>query len=566
MIYGDIKLLIQVIGNQLSEGWIKVIEVVECSSIYSIDLAAILFSNILYPERHIRIYINDMEEMPIKNREFIHKLSIPTFDWAIDPKGQIRQIHIPIENTHNFLETCTLAINSYFKMIGDNNLKKYCHIGKLVDALKIKCYTNNTDNYMELIKQICYILGITNISIKKYRDFRKDIANKYFESFIASICSEIKNMPDGIYKFHKGGTIETQIGQEYCTIQRVRCFDGKVDFIDNNDCILSIKELKRDRTYFKGPLETYLLAEEGALLHLPWYGEASYAYKSTENAKGIEYISPITVSSSRRVAKSFDGEGKRLKPTGYSLLEYQHENVLKILQRIYPEKELVEYNDLQDWLYMINNYPVCSQKAAKSQNHSGEFVRFHFISEYKNMIAGLGIEKLRKLCYLNLGINSVYLVCGIRIVREYFQENSPYYLKKEHLLKFMRMEKYDSRVIFNLCNNLFDDLISFIEYFYQNKKEYLERIEEKYSNLALQLSTGSDNSNIVKILSKLEQIFVKLIGYYYEIALFLSCVLLKANIFTSFLVLGCDYKECVKKILEQRENKILFFSPEYFRK
>lgn len=540
------------------------IEVVECSSIYSIDLAAIVFSNILYPEKHIRIYINDMVDISTKNREFLHKLSIPTFDWAIDPKGQIRQIHLPIENTHNFLEVCNLAINSYLRMIGEKSAKDYCHIGKLVDALKTKSNENCIDDYMELIKEICYILGITNISIKKYSDFKKDIVNKNFESFITSICSEIKNMPDGIYKFHKGGSIETQIGQKYCSIQRVRNFNGKIDFIDNNGCILSIKDLKRDRTYFKGPLETYLLAEEGTLLHLPWYGEASYSYKNTENTKGIEYISPITVSSSRRVAKSFDGEGKRLKPTGYSLLEYEHENILKILQRIYPEKELIEYNDLQDWVYMINNYPVCSQKAAKSQNRSGRFVRYHFISEYKNMIASSGVEKLRKLCYLNLGINSLYLVCGIRIVREYFQENSPYFFKKQHLSKFMRMEKYDSEVIFDLCNKLFDDLISFIEYFYQNKNEYFKRLEEKYSFLVSQLLTASDSSNIVKILSKLEQILVKLIGYYYEIALFLSCVILKANIFTSFLVLGSDYKECVKKIFEQREDKILFFSPEYF--
>ena len=339
---------------------------------------------------------------------------------------------------------------------------------------------------------------------------------------------------------------------------------GKIEFIDNNDCMLSVTDLKRENTYFKGPLETYLLAEEGILLHLPWYGKAKYSNKNTENIKGIEYVSPITVSSSIRVAKTFDGEGKRLKPTGYSLLEYKHENILKIMQRIYPEKEIIEYNDLQDWIYMINNYPVCSQKAAKSQSRSGKFVRYHYISEYKSMIAGAGIEKLRKLCYLNLGINSLYLVCGIRVVREYYQENSPYYLKKQHLSKFLRMEKYDSRVVFNLCKKLFNDLICFVEYFYQDKKDYLKELEEKYSVLVPQLLVESDNSNIVKVLSQVEQLLVKLIGYYYEIALFLSCVILKANIFTGFLVLGGDFKECIKEIFEQREDKILFFSPEFF--
>lgn len=61
-------------------------------------------------------------------------------------------------------------------------------------------------------------------------------------------------------------------------------------------------------TYFKGPLETYLLAEEGILLHLPWYGKAKYSNKNTENIKGIEYVSPITVSSSIRVAKHLMGK------------------------------------------------------------------------------------------------------------------------------------------------------------------------------------------------------------------------------------------------------------------
>ena len=541
-------------------------EIVECSSIYSIDLASILFSSIMYPDRRISVYINDEANISTEYRTYLHKLALPMFSWTVDPKGQIRQIHIPIENLNgcNFLNACIQAIDSYLKVLGKSDFRDEIHLRRLIKKIEGEFFTDSIEYYVELIRQILCILGVNNFSVKKYSDIKKNIIINNFDNFLFSISSQIKKLPDGNYKFHKGGSIEMRMEQDVFTIKRMSNYEGDINFIDSKNNRFSKNDLNKNEIFFKGPLETYLLAEEGMLLHLPWYGQASYSNEINENTKGIEYISPVTVSSLKRVSPAFSGRGNRLSPSGYSLIEYEHENVLKILQNVYPENKSIKFSDLDDWKYMINNYPACLQKAAKSQNRTGEFVRGHFIDEYKKILNNSFFEEFRRKNYLNLGINAIVMSCGLRILREYFQKKSPYYLNQQHLMKFMNMDKYEGKIIVNLCDDLFKNLTIFIEYFYADKKLNLNKLKDKFYVLTRQLSEEECFDNIVKLLSGLEQIIIKLTGFYYEIALFISCVMLKANIFSIFVVLGYEYEECIKKILQQREEKILYFSPEYF--
>ncbi len=540
--------------------------IVECSSIYSIDLSAILFSSVLNPQISINIYINDKADVKTEFRRFLHKLSIPTFDWAIDPNGQLRQIHIPIDNIckDEFLLSCVQAFNTYGKKLNIKNVKSWKHINQLILNLENFLSEDSIENYMELIRQIFLILGIKNISVKKYSLYKYELLNKNKNAFLLNLNNTTNKMLSGDYKFHKGGSIEAKINSKDIIIKHVCVSNNETVFKSINNEQFSLYDLNKMEMCFKGPLETYFLAEDGLLLHLPWYGKADYSFEKGRCKKGIEYITPVTVASLNRVSKEFSGLGYRLNPSGYSLIEYDHENVLKLLNCLYEENVKVTFDDLADWKYMINNFPYCSQKAAKTQNRAGEFVRVHFMNEYKKMINSHGINKFSQLNFTNLGINLIHLLCGLRISREYLHEKSPYFLNKDHLAKFMNKKAYDKEYIINISNELFKKLFDFVSFFYKSQNDELNKIKEKYDKIIMSMESTNENMDCVKLLSGLEQLLVKFAGIYYETALFITCVILKANIFTSFIVLGDDYLNCVSKIINQRSNKLMYFSPKFF--
>jgi len=70
---------------------------------------------------------------------------------------------------------------------------------------------------------------------------------------------------------------------------------------------------------------------------------------------------------------------------------------------------------------------------------------------------------------------------------------------------------------------------------------------------------------VVRAISKLEHSFEKLIFSYYEVAAFISGVLLKANIYSASIILGDDYVNLIDSLLEKRSVKKLFFKPNIYK-
>ena len=90
-------------------------KVIECSSIYAIDFAAVIYSIISGGDDEYILYINDVADTKSEYRQFISRLALPTLDWKLDPQGQLRQVHIPIENLQKeeFIENVCKAFESY---------------------------------------------------------------------------------------------------------------------------------------------------------------------------------------------------------------------------------------------------------------------------------------------------------------------------------------------------------------------------------------------------------------------------------------------------------------------
>lgn len=544
-------------------------EIVEISSIFSIDLAAVLFSREHAPSSNTDVFVNDIVDVSTDQRKYLHRLALPTLNWDIDPNGQIRQIHLPIENLtrDEFMDVLNKVIQSHLTVMCFKDKKEFEHIECLIENMRNSDSKDGIDLYIDLITQIYRISKIENVHVKNYRLHKTKILANALNKLLESICNSIKHFSNGIYKFQKGGAIEIKFDENTFFVKHIGVNDNQVYITDDEKNIFYENEFKDKAVSVKGPLETYLFSMIGELVHLPWYGDAYYRHEKDDVTINTEFISPVTVSSRTRVSCKFGGNGFRLVPSGYSLIEYDHKNVLDALASIYPEEGVqLCFEDLHDWLNMINNYPLCHQKGSKSQSRSGEFVRGHINEEYKKMINGISM-KYKNSNYLNLGTRLVYYANGLRIIREYFHNKSPHYYNDSHLSKFLNLKSFEGIEIKKMGDKLFSSFIKLLRFFYKNKSSVeLNDLQNEYENMSKKFLSNFQNEQLVKVVSKIEQVFIKVITRYYEIALFVTSAILKANIFTSFIMLGYDYMECIKKIVSMRQMKTLYFTPLFFEK
>ncbi|MDE7423564.1 MAG: hypothetical protein K2N51_07720, partial [Lachnospiraceae bacterium] len=132
-------------------------KVIECSSVYAIDFAAVIYSIISGGDDEYILYINDVADTKSEYRQFISRLALPTLDWKLDPQGQLRQVHIPIENLQKeeFIENVCKAFESYIITEGINGKDNYFSIfkNKLYEKI-LKCNDGGVEAYKELIKLI----------------------------------------------------------------------------------------------------------------------------------------------------------------------------------------------------------------------------------------------------------------------------------------------------------------------------------------------------------------------------------------------------------------------------
>lgn len=547
-------------------------KIIECSSIYAIDFAAVIYSIISSSNDEYIIYINDVAETKSEYREFISRLALPTFNWKIDPQGQLRQIHIPINDLKKkeFMEAVCNAFKSYSEKeeLSENYFKIL--IQKLSEF--VLDYDNySIEAYKLLIEQIIELVTGKKIDIMNFANIRMEGDINNAKKFLKSVYNDILKLPQGNFKFLKGGKIEVYIEDKWIKISKFKkqeniCFYAHDGTIYSFEEICSVKKIR-----FRGPLETIFLCEYGKLIDLPWYLDADLSDNFNYDYMGIEYISPISVSSFRRVSKVMKGDGKRLVPCGYSLIEYESDKVLGLLKKLYKEKSDIHWDDLKDWRMLINNYPVTFQKVAKSQTSVYEWCNTLLEYRFKEVTNGLVFEKLEYKNFVMLGVKLVDACVIMKLLRLVSNPKSPYYCnlgdidnfyldyeKKEGLNELYR----DILMIIDRCLNFFENFQYRIECVIDCKKE-VEKSAEIFENSLVNCESIFQNKEFSHVVSKIEGKIKKCLYTYYELAIFISGVLLKANIFTGYCVLGEDYANCIRKIIAQREIKYLYFTPIY---
>lgn len=549
-------------------------KIIECSSIYAIDFAAVIYNIINDFSDEYILFINDAADTTSEYRRFISRLALPTLEWEIDPQGQLRQVHIPIENLQK--ETFIKAVGQAFESY--NVISGMACQGIFFDKLKQVLYETTSEYsdkgielYKKLIQLIIELTTGKKILITNFADIRVKGDLKHAKAFLKDIYDDILNLPSGAFKFIKGGKIEMYISGKWISITNFNKQE-QIQFYGNDGLIYSFEKLQTAKKIrFRGPLETVFLCQYGILIDLPWYLDADISDKADFKYVGEEYISPISVSSVNRASKQVKGKGKRLVPSGYSLIEYESDKVLRVLEKIYKKNEKIQIEDLKDWKNLVNNYPLVSQKIAKSQTSVHEFCNVLIDCKFKQIVNGRVLKKLVYKNYVTLGENLVDCCILMKVLRLISNRKSPYYCKLACFNNFYLSEKrecclndlyVDLLLIVNKCIDFFSAFNYNIEIALECKY-FLEKSERIFQSMFLKSEHMFGDDEFYHIVSKIEGKLKRCIYIYYELATFISGVLLKANIFSGYCLLGEEYNICIKKIMAQRKIKKLYFKPIY---
>ena len=406
-------------------------QIVECSSIYAIDYAAVIFSVLDGDKYEYELYLNDVADVKSEFRKYISRLSLPTLKYEIDPQGNLRQVHIPIEDVTpmEFLDAVKEACRSY-SLLDTGNIFKLNVIDRL--ELEIENFSLHTslDCYKRLIEIIIEAVCGIEISVARFGGIRNGYNVEICKLFWNDILSNIGKLNDGKYKFIKGGRIEFFENEQWIGVKQFIKNNGGIVFRTSDGKLYDSSEIdSSENIRYRGPLETILLSYFGQLIDFPWYlgGEVSF---SPQSDWGIEYISPISTSSIERTSKKIKGNGMRLIPSGYSLIDYSSNRVLDLIGNIYNENCQISEADLTSWKEIVNNYPVTSQKLAKSQTSVHALCNAILNERFLNANFS-EMVRIQYKNYVKLGDDLANSCILAKILRLLNTEKSPYFGSKK---------------------------------------------------------------------------------------------------------------------------------------
>lgn len=181
--------------------------ILECSSIYAIDFAEVVFSALDNREYDYILYLNNIADTNSEFRQYISRLSIPTMNWEVDAHGCLRQIHLSIENINKdqFLHNLNQATTSYLKYFSDNSCQiEFLH--NLKKDIEKECSDDGMDCYKKLIQQIIAVVCNKRITIKDFGAFRAGSSSHLQRLFLSHLKEDIIGLPDGNYNFVKGAS------------------------------------------------------------------------------------------------------------------------------------------------------------------------------------------------------------------------------------------------------------------------------------------------------------------------------------------------------------------------
>jgi hypothetical protein len=129
-----------------------------------------------------------------------------------------------------------------------------------------------------------------------------------------------------------------------------------------------------EQVELRGPLDLAYLAQLGEPVHLPWYYDEMNDTPVQHDIVVREVLSPVSVASPVRASILAGGDGRRLDPSGYTLLDFDHPTIEAFIAGLVGYTTSHERLDLDGWRHLMANYPITRQRALKSQEVTRGYV------------------------------------------------------------------------------------------------------------------------------------------------------------------------------------------------
>ena len=173
----------------------KIQEVIECSSIYAIDFAAVVFSAVLHDcSMQYRIFLNERANIDSLARRYISRLAVPTLRWEVDPNEQLRQIHMPIENLDycEFLNAVKTAAESYsFGRVNTTDERNET-IENIISS-RCRLEADSIDHYIAFISGLLEWLTGKEFNIEKFGTIREFGSVPEVIGFVRDLYSSVEH-------------------------------------------------------------------------------------------------------------------------------------------------------------------------------------------------------------------------------------------------------------------------------------------------------------------------------------------------------------------------------------
>lgn len=584
------------------------------SSLYPIDLASIIFyyaDGKINNKDRIKIFVVDDIYITdnIVHRILSPQLALPSHFLVHDKEDTYRPVFIPISNEFkdSYIESLSQSISLVVNAVSNFNNKegeKVNDRGKqiLANLFSKTSYDEQPGGFVGLMcKYIFKDIFKRDIDVKLYSKFiysleGQTLAIEALRDFGMEILNELGNNK---FRFLKGGFIEL----DFKSIVKYRLRTGKIKnneiiFYNSDDEIrmsLSLRDRQKKKTNIefkgkkisdfkirlRGPIELVYEAKLGINTHVPWYCKSIFNSVQNWHIYTVEeMISPISVAVKDRTSIKVGGKGKRLIPSGYSLIEFEHPSVLAYIKTTTNIGD-IDYKMLDDWYNIINNYPKSNEKVLKHQGGVNEYINSNLISIRKQLIVGSAQPILSYISSngnpVQYGRAIINLIGCIKFIKDctIIANKFVYSPKQRNLLIRLSMINNDNKPLLNkitsrvkkLINdsNTWRKHISIPRQFLENFVEvnFIKNIEELENKPWLLNNSNFKNlfiDNNLPLDKWAYELRCEAIQYYKcVVSLISSC--LKADIFRSWLLMGSnDYISVVKKLLNKRIKKSFIMS------
>ncbi len=277
------------------------------------------------------------------------------------------------------------------------------NISKKIEKLSSVAGMSDTQCLQQILGYIFEYFGVRDCIIQNYSSFLDSKRGRAHS--IKSLYEIIDTIPRFRWaKFSRAGSVIlfSPSNQFEC---RAFTYDGKIALFQGSsgekvEVDFKAKKIRFNDGWhplqhvrFKGVALNIHLGKIGLLPHAPWYCSLSMGSENSIEVKCLEVLSPIANIDNRRVSRVSGGDGVRLNPSAYTLLEYEHPQILKFIQFVL-QTNVEGYHEFHDWLFLSNHFPKASQKPSKNSRQVRRYVNKIIQNERTEYHSSLYLKKI----------------------------------------------------------------------------------------------------------------------------------------------------------------------------